>query len=99
MTLNLVNGFAQRLEKLRKYGFGSIVIFGAEPKLEISCCFLVRSQEMPAEMKDCDDVEHYAWRKADPNDPATRELINDYWAFEKGKIAGKEFKEEGKIFK
>jgi len=98
MTLNLVNGFAQRLDKLRKYGFGAILILGSEPKNEIVCCFLVRGQEMPLEMKECDDVELYAWRKADINDSATREVINDYWAFD-GKVTGKEFHGEGKVFK
>jgi len=99
MTMNLVSGFVQRLEKLRKYGFGTILVFGQEStKLALGCCFLVRSQEMPKEMTECDDVEHYSWRKADPNDSATRDLINDFWAFD-DKFAGKEFHGEGKVFK
>ena len=97
MTLNLINGFLQRLEKLRKYGFGSIILFGDEPKMEISACFLVRGLNMPQEMHDCDDVEHYTWRKADLNDEATRELINDFFSWD-GKLGGKKFN-QGKIFK
>jgi len=97
MTSNLLGGFIQRLDKLRKYGFGSLIIFGDEPKLEISTCWLFRGQDIPAEMKDCDDSEHYNWRKADLSDSATREQINAYWAWENFP-SGKKFN-QGKIFK
>ena len=50
MTSNLLSGYIQRVEKLRKYGFGSLIIFGEEPSLEIGVCFLVRGQELPAEV-------------------------------------------------
>jgi len=82
MTANLLGGFVQRLDKLRKYGFGSLIIFGDEPSLEVSVCFLFRGKEIPPEMTECDDAEHYNWRKADTNDAATRELINDFWAWD-----------------
>jgi elongation factor 1-gamma len=98
MTLNLLGGFIQRLDKLRKYGFGSLCIFGAnEPPFEIGCCWLFRGTEIPAEMKECDDAEHYNWKKADTNDSATRQLINDYFTWE-GSFGGKKFN-QGKIFK
>jgi len=97
MTLNLLGGFIQRLDKVRKYAFGSLVIFGEEPKLEVSCLFLFRGKEMPAEFQIVDDVEHYTWRKADTNDTATRELINDFFAWD-GSFGGRKFS-QGKIFK
>jgi len=97
MTANLLGGFIQRLDKLRKYGFGSLIIFGDEPNLEITVCFLFRGKEIPAEMVECDDSEHYNWRKAETNDPATRELINDFWAWD-GSFGGRKFN-QGKIFK
>jgi len=97
MTLNLLGGFIQRLEKVRKYAFGSLIIFGEEPKLQVSCVFLFRGKEIPPEFQIVDDVEHYAWRKADPNDTATRELINDYFAWD-GSFGGRKFN-SAKIFK
>jgi elongation factor 1-gamma len=97
MTANLLGGFVQRLEKLRKYGFGSLAIFGDEPSLQISVCFLFRGKDIPAEMSECDDSEHYDWKKADTNDAATRELINDFWAWD-GNFGGRKFN-QGKIFK
>jgi len=98
MTCNLVGGFCQRLDKLRKYGFGSIIIFGQEPNLQIACCFLVRGKEIPAEMKECDDCENYDWRRVDTNDAASRELVNDFFAWD-GSFTGYPPFNQGKIFK
>ncbi len=50
MTANLLGGFIQRLDKVRKYAFGSLMIFGDEPKLEVSCVFMFRGKELPAEV-------------------------------------------------
>jgi len=77
-TLNLVGGFVQRLEGLRKYGFGTIVIFGQEPRLEIGCCMLVRGLEMPEELREVPDSENYNWRKVDPNNSGDVQVVNDY---------------------
>jgi elongation factor 1-gamma len=100
MTLNLLGGFVQRLDKLRKYGFGSLLIFGEEPKLEISGCWLFRGADIPAEMKECDDFPNYDWVKADTNDAATVKLIEDYFAWN-GELGGrgKDFHDQGKVFK
>jgi elongation factor 1-gamma len=93
MTANLVGGFLQRLEKLRKYGFGSILILGQEPDLKISCVFLVRGSELPAEMRECDDSEHYVWTKVTNFDDATKEKINQYFAWDYPSF------NQGKVFK
>ena len=50
MTANLCTGFIQRLEKVRKYGFASILILGQEPKLEITTMFIVRGSDLPQEV-------------------------------------------------
>jgi len=93
MTSNLLGGFVQRLDKLRKYGFGSLLILGQEPSLEITVCFLFRGPGVPAEMTECDDYEHYNWTKADTDDAATREKINQYWAWDMPRF------NQGKVFK
>jgi elongation factor 1-gamma len=96
---NLASGWLQRLDKLRKYGFGCIIIFGTDEELEICSCWLFRGTEIPQEMKECDDYEHYTWTKVDVNDPNQREIVSDYWAWE-GKFGGKNKPiVEGKAFK
>jgi elongation factor 1-gamma len=82
MTNNLLGGFVQRLDKLRKYGFGSMIIFGTEGNLAIKTCWLFRGSEVPAEMKECDDSEHYVWTKVDTNNQEHRERVNDFWAWD-----------------
>jgi len=96
---NLIGGWVQRCDKLRKYGFGSLLIFGTDPKLEVSSCWLFRGQDVPGEMKEVDDFEHYTWRKADLNDATTRELVNDYFAWD-GTFGGtNKVVAQGKVFK
>lgn len=99
MTANLISGFLQRLDKLRKYAFGSMIMFGNDGDLEVSGCWLFRGKEIPEEMSECDDAEHYNWKKADIEDAATKEIIQDFWAWD-GKFGGriKAFN-QGKIYK
>jgi elongation factor 1-gamma len=100
MTANLVTGFIQRLEKLRKYAFGCILIFGTDGDNEITSFWLFRGKDIPQEMIECDDSEHYNWTRVDNyEDPAVREKINDYLAWD-GKFGGKTKSfVEGKAFK
>jgi len=99
MTCNLVGGFLQRLDKLRKYGFGSVIIFEhEEPKyFEISGAWLFRGQDVPAEMTFCDDYILYKWTKADFNSEADKKLITEYFNWE-GDFNGRKFA-QGKVFK
>jgi len=88
-TSNLCGGFVQRLDRVRKYGFASIVIFGEEPSnLQIACCFLVRGQTCPPELTDVDDYENFDWRKADVNNAADKELVADFFSWG-GNFGGK----------
>lgn len=50
MTSNLIGGFFQRLEKLHKYAFGSMIIFGEEPNLSVGGVWLFRGQEVPPDV-------------------------------------------------
>jgi len=97
LTNNSIVGWYQRLDKVRKYAFGSVCIFGDEPTLEVSGIWLFRGPEPTQEMKECDDSEHYNWTKLNPDDAASRELVNDYFSWE-GNFGGKKFN-QGKIFK
>jgi len=98
MTSNLIGGYCQRLDRLRKYGFGNLLIFGEEPKLEVSCVWLFRGTKVPQVMKDCDDSENYTWKQVNVEDPKEKALVGDYFAWE-GDFGGKVFKDNGKVFK
>jgi len=99
MTCNLVGGFLQRLDKLRKYGFGSVLIFeNEEPHhFEISGAWLFRGQDVPAEMTTCDDCILYKWYKADLNNEDDKKKITEFFNWE-GHFDGRKFA-QGKIFK
>jgi len=98
MTANLIGGWYQRLDKLRKYGFGSVCIFGDEPKLEVSGVWLFRGGEPPQEMKETDDYLNFDWKKLDSADPKTKDLVNDFFAWD-GSFGGRSAYNQGKIFK
>jgi len=90
MTNNLITGLFQRLEKLHKYAFGSVVIFGDEPNLEIRAVWVFRGQGIPADMTECDEAEHYEWKPVDLHDASQKELVQDYFAWD-GNMGGKKF--------
>lgn len=97
MTSNLIGGFFQRLEKLHKYAFGSMIIFGDEPALTVSGVWLFRGKDVPEDMKACDDFEHYDWKRVDTTSDAEKKLVEDYFAWD-GALGGKKFN-AGKCFK
>jgi len=97
MTCNLVGGFFQRLDKVRKYAFGSVVIFENEAGQQISGVWLFRGHEVPAEVKECDDYVLYEWSKADLENADQRKKIDEYLAWA-GDFEGRKFG-QGKIFK
>jgi len=98
MTCNLLGGWIQRLDKLRKYAFGSLCIFGQEPQLEVAGCWVFRGQDIPQEMKEVDDFELYGWRKMDTADKAQRAIVDDFWAWE-GNFGSNRTFNQGKMFK
>ena len=55
MAANLIGGMFQRMEKLRKYAFGSVLIFGKNYDLSISGIWLLRGQQLAF------DVRNFVW--------------------------------------
>jgi len=99
-TCNLIGGWFQRLDRLRKYGFGNAIIFKSadDQHHEISTSWLIRGKDMPAEMKECDDYELHTWvRVEDTEDPELRKKVGEYWSWE-GSFGGRTFV-QGRTYK
>lgn len=97
MTCNLVTGLFARMDHMRKYAFGSFLIFGEDDKNEISGCIIFRGQEIPPEIKAVGDFASYEWTRMNLDDQKEVKLFNDYLAWE-GDFNGKVVN-QGKTFK
>jgi elongation factor 1-gamma len=99
MTCNLVSGFFQRLDKLRKNAFGSMCVFGENNNNTITGIWVWRGQELAFKLSSDwqVDYESYTWKKLSPDDESTKQLVNQYFLWE-GEHNGKKFN-QGKIFK
>jgi len=95
MTSNLVGGFLQRMDPMRKYAFGQMNIYGPEDKQNLTGFWIIRSKEIPKSMSEVDDVELYSWNRID-NIEANKEKIRQYLA--KENVDGHEWL-DGKTFK
>jgi elongation factor 1-gamma len=83
---NLLGGFLQRVDKLRKYGFGVMQLCGEtedRAPWKLVGCWIFRGQDVPAEMRDCDDSEHYDWTKLDSSNGGVRERVQQYFIADK----------------
>jgi elongation factor 1-gamma len=84
MTVNLVNGMFQRIEKMRKNAFGSMCVFGENRNCQIGGVWFWKGHELAFEL--CDDwktdYESYEWTKLDPDNEEHRTMVNEYFAQE-----------------
>jgi elongation factor 1-gamma len=100
MSANLIGGFFQRMDRMRKYSFGVVSIYGEDGngKHDISGFWIVRGQEIPQFMRDeCDDVDLYNWNKIQWSDfQAEKPKIRAYLTGEP--VEGKPYA-DGKTFK
>jgi len=99
MSCNLISGMMQRLDKMRKNAFGSMILFGEDHKSTISGIWVWRGHELAFPLSDdwTVDYESYTWTKLDADKPETKTLVQEYFSWE-GKFGGKKFN-QGKIFK
>jgi len=96
---NLIGGYFQRLEKLHKYAFGTVNIYGAPGQgWELQGLWLFRGSDIPADMLACDDTELYDWTRVDLNDAAQKKRFEEFLAWEGAVESGKPF-HSGKMFK
>jgi len=99
MSSNLIGGMFQRIEKLRKNAFGSMVVYGKNNDNTIAGVWFWKGQELafPLNPDWTTDYESYEWKKLNPDDPATKTLVDNLFLWE-GQVKGKEYA-DGKIFK
>jgi len=86
MTCNLMGGFIQRLDDLRKHGFGVLNLVGENEDtapFRLNGCFLFRGKEVPAAMKECPDSEYYTFTRIDTNNEADRKKVEERFYAEK----------------
>lgn len=99
MSCNLITGMYQRLDKMRKNAFGSMILFGEDNNSTISGVWVWKGQELVFPLSEDwqIDYESYEWRKLNPDSEADRKMVNEYFTWE-GSFNGKKFN-QGKIFK
>ncbi|CAG5129518.1 unnamed protein product, partial [Candidula unifasciata] len=99
MVSNLVEGMFQRLDKLRKNAFGSMVILGEAKNNSIAGLWFWRTQDLAFKLSPdwMIDYESYSWKKLDPNSEETKDLVKKFF-LQEGDFGGKEVV-DGKIFK
>lgn len=93
------SGMFQRLDKMRKHAFGSVILFGSDNNSSISGVWIWRGQDLAFTLSpDWQvDYESYEWKKLDATSEETKKIVNEYWSWE-GDFGGKKFN-QGKIFK
>ena len=91
MTSNLIGGFIQRTEEIRKWLFGTMTIRGKEDvSMKVTCYYLIRGDSVEPLIKANDDAAYYNWTRLPAEIPeADKQLIYDYWCSE-GPLDGEE---------
>jgi len=99
MSCNLISGMFQRLDKMRKNAFGSMILFGEDNNSTISGVWVWKGHELAFNLSpDWQvDYESYDWKKLDADDEQTKTLVKEYFSWS-GDFNGKKIV-EGKIFK
>eukprot|EP00834_Sanchytrium_tribonematis_P004419 NODE_217_length_12479_cov_0.651212.p3 type:complete len:415 gc:universal NODE_217_length_12479_cov_0.651212:1402-2646(+) len=97
MSSNLVGGFYQRIERARKYAFGTMLVLGENNNNQIEGFFVCRGQEIVPEIVDAADFPSYEFTKINVLDKKWKTKFEDFLAWD-GHLDGKKFA-DGKIFK
>jgi len=78
-TSNLISGFLQRCDEVRKYAFGNMAVTGATAPFKVSGIWLIRGQDIKPLIDANPDAEYYEWNKLNVDDEATRTMIGHAW--------------------
>merc|ERR1712168_1077447 len=100
MSMNLIGGMFQRLEKLRKNAFASMALFGENNNSTISGIWVWRGHDLAFELSPDWQIDYssYDWKKLDADAAETKEMVNHYLCWTGNDAGGRAFN-QGKIFK
>jgi elongation factor 1-gamma len=84
MSGNLIGGFIQRTEEIRKWLFGTMTIRGVEgTQMKITAYYLIRGDSIQPLISCNDDADCYTWTKLEiPASPESKAMLYDYWCSE-----------------
>ena len=99
MSSNLIGGFFNRLERARKYAFGSLVVTGKNNDSKIVGAFIIRGDSIPEEVADAADFESYKFTKLDSSKPEDRAYVEDAFGWDGKNFEGANTVADGKVFK
>jgi elongation factor 1-gamma len=103
MTSNLVSGFLERSEEMRKHAFGVMLVLGEAAPFEVEGVWLMRGTEVEGvkAMLACNpDAEYFDWVRLDPASEAHRKIVTDVWCTPyETKLNGAKFIYDSKVFK
>nr|VZI43938.1 unnamed protein product [Spirometra erinaceieuropaei] len=90
MSANLIQGMFQRLERMAKYAFAVMGVFGENNNSTISGVWVWRGTGLAFELSEDFqiDYESYKWTKLDPEAAETKTLVSEYFLRE-GDFDGK----------
>lgn len=80
-TSNLAKGTLQRLENLRKTGFGNWGVYFSQEaqEYEIRGVMLWKGQDIAQPWKEHPSQEYHIFTKLDPSNEGDRKIVKDYW--------------------
>lgn len=96
MTANLVRGWFQRMEHMRKFAFGVVLLVGEESKHDVVGLWVFRGKGLPVVLEDVADTELYEWTEI-KDVMAERAKITDFFCWEGPTISKPVL--EGRCFK
>jgi elongation factor 1-gamma len=91
-TQNLMNGFLQRADHMRKTAWGVMAILGDEPSLDIFAVWIFEGEgKIPEGMVDHPQFEYYTKRVMDLSKQEDKDIIKEFWCSKNhnGKLMGK----------
>merc|ERR1711862_910742 len=93
-------GMMQRLDRLRKYAFGSVAVFGSNNNSSISGVWCWRGQDLAFEKSEDLQIDYssYEWKKLDSKSEECKKKVEDYFRQQGQDSKGRDFC-DGKIFK
>ena len=82
-TNNLLRTFMSRLDDIKKYLFGTHMVLGDEPNLEVEGLWLVRGPALFEGITEIDVYDTYKWDKLDSTNAEHRALVKEFWTTRK----------------